>query len=77
MRSLILAGSAALATALSGCAQTSAGGESYSDQLRALADSCEARGGILAPRPGGQVSGRPEVDNVCRITGGASRIGEN
>jgi hypothetical protein len=76
MRSLILAGSAVFVAALSGCASTNQGVGSYSDQLRELADSCEARGGILAPRPGPQ-SGRPEVDNVCRITGGASRIGEN
>ena len=29
-------------------------------------------GGILVPN--GQQSGRPQTDNVCRITGGASRL---
>lgn len=34
--------------------------------------SCQARGGILVPS-GGPLTGRVETDNVCRITGPASR----
>ena len=71
MRPLILAAPAALLLALAACASTS-GSSTYADELKQLSDSCEARGGILSPT--GQQSGRPQNDNVCRITGGASRL---
>lgn len=60
-----------LLLALSACASTS-GPSTYAQELQQLSDGCEARGGILVPT--GQQSGRPQNDNVCRITGGASRL---
>ena len=71
MRPLILAAPAALLLALAACAPT-AGSSTYAQELQQLSDSCEARGGILSPT--GQQSGRPQNDNVRRITGGASRL---
>lgn len=71
MRPLILAAPAALLLALAACAPTTGSG-TYAEELKQLSDSCEARGGILSPT--GQQSGRPQNDNVCRITGGASRL---
>ncbi|MEY4241206.1 MAG: hypothetical protein ACOVQF_05710 [Brevundimonas sp.] len=71
MRPLNLAVPVLLLLVLSACAST-AGSGTYVDELRELSDSCEARGGILVPN--GQQSGRPQTDNVCRITGGASRL---
>lgn len=71
MRSQNLAAAAVLLVSLAGCAST-AGSNTYVDELRELSDSCEARGGILVPT--GQQSGRPQTDNVCRISGGASRL---
>ncbi len=71
MRPLILAAPAVLLLALAACASTSGSG-TYAQELKQLSDSCEARGGILSPT--GQQSGRPQNDNVCRITGGASRL---
>ena len=44
-------------------------------QLRQLEADCTARGGILTPTQ--QQTGRPQTDNACRITGGASRIPGN
>lgn len=49
-----------------------AGGDTYSTQLDRLAADCRERGGILAPT--GTQSGRPQTDNVCKISGGASRL---
>ena len=71
MRPLTLAAPVALLLTLAACAPTT-GSSRYADELQQLADSCQARGGILAPT--GQQSGRPQNDNVCRITGGASRL---
>ena len=71
MRPLIFAAPAVLLLALAACAPTM-GPSHYADELRRLSDGCEARGGILVPT--GQQSGRPQTDNVCRITGGASRL---
>lgn len=70
MRTLIAFAPFALVVGLAGCATTA--GDSYNDELKRLSDDCEARGGILSPT--GQQSGRPQTDNVCRITGGASRL---
>ncbi|HEY0102407.1 MAG TPA: hypothetical protein VGB60_02965 [Brevundimonas sp.] len=68
MRILTLAAPAALILALSACGPTMgprAG--SYQSELDRLTEDCRQRGGILAPT--GQQSGRPQNDNVCRITG--------
>ena len=70
MRVLTLC-SALLVLAAAGCAPTT-GGDRYSTELQRLSDDCAARGGILAPT--GQQSGRPQTDNICKITGGASRL---
>jgi hypothetical protein len=61
---------AVLILGLAACAST--GTSRYTDELRELEADCRDRGGILAPT--GQQTGRPQTDNVCRITGGASRI---
>ena len=71
MRALTFVAPAALLFVLAACAPTT-GPSRYAEELRQLSDSCEARGGILVPT--GQQSGRPQNDNVCRITGGASRL---
>ncbi len=71
MRPLTFAAPLVLLLALSACAST-AGPSRYEEELQRLAADCEARGGILSPT--GQQSGRPQNDNVCRITGGASRL---
>jgi hypothetical protein len=76
MRIPILAAPAALVLGLAACAPTmgGGGGNSYSAQLDRLTEECRERGGILAPT--GQQSGRPQNDNVCRITGQPSpRVG--
>jgi len=70
MRVLILA-PAVLLLATAGCAAGSGVGR-YESELQRLTEDCTARGGILAPT--GQQSGRPQTDNVCKITGGASRL---
>ncbi|OGN43369.1 MAG: hypothetical protein A2623_13295 [Caulobacterales bacterium RIFCSPHIGHO2_01_FULL_70_19] len=69
MRALVLS---AAAVTLSACA----GGpplETTAERLSALEQSCRERGGVLVSS-GAPPTGRPEVDNVCRITGGASRL---
>ncbi len=71
MRALTFAAPAVLLLALAACAPTT-GANTYTRELQQLSDSCEARGGILSPT--GEQSGRPQNDNVCRITGGASRM---
>jgi hypothetical protein len=66
MRVVLIAAPAALAMALSACA--SGMGEShYETQLAKLAADCSARGGVLSPT--GEQSGRPQLDNVCKVTG--------
>jgi hypothetical protein len=68
---LVAIAAASLATGLTACA----GGppqESYMSRTDKLAEDCRARGGILAPT--GAQTGRPETDNICRITGGATRL---
>jgi len=71
MRALIFAAPVAVLLALAACAPTT-GSSTNAQELQQLSDSCETRGGILVPT--GQQSGRPQNDNVCRITGGASRL---
>jgi hypothetical protein len=65
----------ASALVLSACA----GGaplESSADEFARLTADCRARGGILVPS-GRPLEGRPTVDNVCEIRGGATRISPN
>jgi len=71
MRILTFAVPALLLLTVAGCAATT-GGDRYAGELQILTEQCSARGGILAPT--GQLSGRPQNDNVCKITGGASRL---
>lgn len=71
MRVLTFAVPALLLLAVAGCAPTMAG-DRYNSELQRLTEQCAARGGILSPT--GQQSGRPQNDNVCKITGGASRL---
>lgn len=70
MRTLILVTSA-MGLGLAACASTGVENR-YLQEERQLAENCRSQGGILAPT--GQTTGRPQVDNVCRITGGASRL---
>ena len=63
---------AAAALLLTGCA-TGAPVASAAERLAELEQACRARGGVLAPS-GGPPTGRPEVDNHCRIVGGATRL---
>ena len=57
---------------LGACASAGKPMESYSAATERLAADCQARGGILQTT--GNLTGRPETDNVCKITGGASRL---
>lgn len=61
----------AVLLAATACAPT-AGADRYNTDLERLTAECTARGGILAPT--GQQTGRPQTDNICKITGGASRL---
>lgn len=60
-----------LLLAAAACAPTT-GGDHYANELQRLSAECTARGGVLAPTS--QQTGRPQTDNVCKITGGASRL---
>ena len=66
MRVVRFAAPAALALTLSACAPAM-GPNHYQTELERLTADCEARGGVLSPT--GQQSGRPQLDNVCKITG--------
>jgi hypothetical protein len=61
---------AVLAGSVAGCAYPSAGPGRASDDLARLQSQCEARGGILVPS--GANTGRPQLDQVCRISGAAA-----
>lgn len=65
---------AAFAVSLSACASAPSE-NSYGAELQQLSADCRARGGILVPT--GQLSARPQADNACQITGGATRIDQN
>ena len=65
MRIVLFAAAAALALTLSACA-SDMGPNHYQTQMERLAADCAARGGVLSP-PGSQ-SGRPQLDNVCKVT---------
>ncbi len=69
MRTLLTITPIVLGLALSACS-TTPGTDRYGTELQRLADSCQARGGILTPT--GSQSGRPQQDNVCEIRGGTA-----
>lgn len=56
------------ALALASCAST--GTNQYQEDFDKLEAECTARDGILVPT--GRLSGRPQLDNVCRINSGPS-----
>ncbi len=60
------------ALAVSACAGASGRANSYNAELDQLQADCRARDGILVAT--GAQTGQPARDNVCRITGGASRL---
>ena len=64
MRIVLIALPAALA--LTACAGAT-GPSYYQTELERLQADCAARGGILSPT--GEQSGRPQLDNVCKVTG--------
>jgi hypothetical protein len=68
---LVLA-AASVALSAAGCASGPPSENSSFARTEKLAAECEARGGILAPT--GAQTGRPETENICKITGGASRL---
>lgn len=70
MRKLTLSAPIMLILGLAACA-TTPDESRYNEDLRQLAADCAARGGVLAPT--GQLTGRPETENVCRIND-ASRL---
>ena len=71
MRNLIVIAPAALGLALSACAAGPTA-DRYGSELESLAAECRARGGILSPT--GSQSGRPQIDNVCKITAETGRV---
>ncbi len=66
MRVVLFAVPAVAALALSACA-SGMGETRYETEYQRLAADCTARGGILSPT--GEQSGRPQLDNVCKVTG--------
>ncbi|WP_372706861.1 hypothetical protein [Brevundimonas sp.] len=66
MRALTFALPALLLLAAAACAP-SVGNDRYASELQRLTEQCSARGGILSPTSG--QSGRPQLDNVCKVTG--------
>ena len=62
---------APLALTLGGCA-TGQPLSAYQKDLDKLEADCTARGGILTPS--GAATGRAQIDYLCKITGGATRI---
>ena len=68
MRRLSLAALSVLAAALAGCAATGAGPGIGAAEMAELRSQCEARGGVLVPS--GAATGRPALDEICKITGG-------
>jgi len=64
--------STAAVLGLVACSSTGEPREGYAAATERLAADCQTRGGILIPTSG--QTGRAETDNVCKITGGASRL---
>lgn len=73
MRKLILATVALIPLGLGACASSPTRGHNSSErEIDRLQRECTARGGILVPS--GRLTGREPLDNVCKISGGASLI---
>lgn len=53
---------------LAACGTPGAGSGPYASSLERLGEDCRQRGGILTPISGA-MSGEPERDYACRITG--------
>jgi hypothetical protein len=70
--SILILAAAAFAASVAGCASGPPSEGSYLARTEKLAAECEARGGILTPS--GAQTDRPQTDNVCKITGSASRM---
>jgi hypothetical protein len=75
MRRILTAVTLSAALAVGACASGPPSEESYGSQERKLADDCRERGGILTPS--GAMTGRPQVDNVCRISGPTRGVGRD
>ncbi|MFZ4165576.1 hypothetical protein [Brevundimonas sp. NPDC058933] len=74
MRAALILAALAAPLALGACA-TGQTYPSYQEEFDKLSAECTGRGGILTPS--GAQTGRPQTDNVCKITGGASRLPNN
>ena len=74
MRVALVLAALAAPLALGACA-TGQTYPTYQQDYDKLSAECTARGGILTPS--GAQTGRPQTDNVCKITGGASRLPNN
>jgi len=74
MRAALILAALAAPLALGACA-TGRTYPSYQEEFDKLSAECTGRGGILTPS--GAQTGRPQTDNVCKITGGASRLPNN
>jgi hypothetical protein len=68
VRAVLLTAALALSACASGVSMPGPG-----DRLADLDRACRARGGVLVPS-GAPVTGRPETDNICRISGPATRL---
>ncbi|WP_447910942.1 hypothetical protein [Brevundimonas bullata] len=74
MRAALILAALAAPLALGACA-TGKTYPSYQEEFDKLSAECTGRGGILTPS--GAQTGRPQTDNICKITGGASRLTNN
>jgi len=74
MRAALILAALAAPLALGACA-TGKTYPSYQEEFDKLSAECTGRGGILTPS--GAQTGRPQTDNICKITGGASRLPNN
>lgn len=74
MRAALILAALAAPLSLGACA-TGKTYPSYQEEFDKLSAECTGRGGILTPS--GAQTGRPQTDNICKITGGASRLPNN
>lgn len=71
MRAVLVLAALVAPLALGACA-TGKTYPTYQEEYDKLNADCVERGGILTPS--GASTGRPQTDNICKITGGATRI---
>ncbi len=74
MRAVLVLAAFVAPLALGACA-TGRTSSTYQQDLDKLEAECTTRGGILSPS--GAMTGRPQTDYVCKITGGATRLPQN